>query len=117
MMCGIVTYSLTITMVKISLLLLYRRIFSTPAFRKKVLVVGIVCAIWFFISIFMDIFQCHLLSDAFNPEMLFTDHCINLQGYYWGAIAANLGIDVIMLLLPLHMVWDLKKRIFILGSV
>ena len=62
----------------------------------------------------------------FNPEMLFTDHCINLWGYYWGVTAANLGIDVIMLLLPLHMVWDLKmpirqkfllSDIFMLGSV
>lgn len=43
MISGVVTYTLTITMVKISILTLYRRIFSTSAFRKKIVIVGCHC--------------------------------------------------------------------------
>lgn len=58
--------------------------------------------------------------------MLFTDHCIDTQSYYEGVTAANMGIDIIMLLLPVHMVWRLKlpikqrivlSGIFLLGGL
>ena len=110
LMCALSTYALTITMVKISILLLYRRIFDTAAFRRKTLVVGILCMTWFFISFFLEIFQCHPPNAAFDP-MLFTDHCIAMQSYYEGVTAANMCIDIIMLLLPVHMVWRLKLSI------
>jgi hypothetical protein len=107
-MSAIVTYGLTINLVKISLLLLYPRIFSTAAFRKKSMFVGVLCVIWFTIIVCMDIFQCRPFDEAFHAETILTNHCIDLQNFYWGATAANLGIDVIMLFLPLHMVWKLK---------
>lgn len=124
-MGAMITYCLTITIVKIAILLLYRRIFSTKAFRQKTLIVGTACLIWFFITIFLDIFQCHPFRAAFECGLLFTEHCIDLQAYYWGVTGANLGLDVVMLFLPLHMVWDLKisrtqklglSGIFLLGS-
>jgi len=139
MISGVVTYTLTITMVKISILTLYRRIFSTSAFRKKIVIVGchcwvsllgvivgIACLIWFFIAFLMDLFQCHPFKDAFNPEYLFTSHCVNLQGFYWGITAAYLVLDVVVLSLPLHMVWNLQlptkqklllSGVFLLGGV
>ena len=113
-------------MVKIAILLLYRRIFDTAAFKRNTLVVGILCIIWFFIAICLEIFQCHPRSAAFEPEMLFTDHCIDIQAYYEGVTATNMGIDMVMLLLPVHMVWRLKlptkqriilSGIFILGGL
>lgn len=57
-MSTILTYSLTITMVKISILMLYRRIFDTATFRLKSLIVGIICVAWFLVAVFTDIFQC-----------------------------------------------------------
>ena len=119
-MCGILTYTLTITLVKISILLLYRRIFDTAAFKRKTLVVGVLCIIWFFIAICLEIFQCHPLSAAFDPEMLSTDHCIDFQTYYEGVTASNIAMDIIMLLLPVHMVWRLRlpiKQRIVLSSI
>ena len=109
-MCALSAYALTITMVKISILLLHRRIFDTAASRRKTLFVGILYVTWFFISFFLEIFQCHPLSAAFDP-MLFTNHCIAMQSYYEGVTAANMGIDIVILLLPVHMVWRLKLPI------
>ena len=52
--------------------------------------------------------------------MLFTDHCIAMQAYYEGVTATNMGIDMVMLLLPVHMVWRLKlpiKQRIVLSSI
>ncbi len=126
MMAGIVTYSLTITIVKLSILLLYRRIFITQGFQRTTIYVGLICLAWFFIAIFVDLFQCSPFKAAFDVELLFTDQCIDLQAFYWGITAANLALDVILLYLPLHMVWGLQlpKRhkialsgIFMLGGL
>ncbi|KAL8804381.1 MAG: hypothetical protein Q9182_002576 [Xanthomendoza sp. 2 TL-2023] len=75
--CSIITYSLAISSVKISLLLLYRRIFDTEHFKKRSLIVGIACVL-----------------------------C--LYAYYLGFSSSNLVLDLVILLLPLHMVWKLK---------
>ena len=125
-MCAICAYSLTITTVKISILLLYRRIFDTAAFRRKTLIVGILCITWFLIAICLEIFECHPFSDAFIPKMLYTDHCIDIQAYYEGVTATNMAIDIVVLLLPVHMVWGLSlpirqrillSSIFMLGGL
>lgn len=125
-MSTLVTYAFTITLVKISILSLYRRIFSTPAFRQKTLVVGVVCVIWCILAIFIDIFQCRPFEAAFDPELLFTYHCIDLPSFYYGITSSNVCLDAIMLYLPLHEVWKLEMRnskkcklsgIFLLGSV
>ena len=126
MMSGLLTYSFTITTVKISILVLYRRIFITTAFKKKTLIVGVACLAWFFITIFTNLFQCRPFKAAFDPQLLFTNQCVDLQTYYWGIAGSNLALDVVILFLPLHMVWRLKiskgqkamlSGIFMLGGV
>ena len=107
-MAGLITYALTITVVKISILALYRRIFDTPAFKQTSLIVGLACIAWFIVTLFTDVFQCRPFEAAFDPALMFTYHCIDLQAYYYGICAANLAIDLIMLYLPLHMVWRLQ---------
>ena len=120
------TWISTITIVKLSLILLYRRIFATPLFRRTSLVVGIACVVWFVVSCFLVIFQCQPVSAFFNPELLFTDHCIDLQVLYWGILASNIALDLIVLCLPLYMVLGLQlavrqklllSGIFALGSL
>lgn len=119
-------YTLTITIVKLSILVLYRRIFSTVTFRRTTPIVGAVVMLWFIVALFTDLFQCRPFQAAFDLELLFTDQCINLQAYYWGITASNLCIDVFMLYMPLHMVWGLKlptrqkialSGIFLLGGM
>ncbi len=126
MMSGMITYSFIITIVKLSLLLLYQRIFTTAPFKTRTVVVGAVCLAWFFVAIFSIIFQCRPFSAAFSLDLLLTDSCMNLQAYYWGTAIANSLLDIVFLVLPLHMVWNLKLRaqqkvllfgVFLLGSL
>lgn len=118
MMATIGTYALTVTMVRISILILYRRVFDTPAFRKKVLIVAALCLTWFFLVLFLDIFQCHPFTDAFRTPRPST--CMSIQAFLWGMTASNLLLDLIMLCLPLSMVFKLdlpKSEKWILVSV
>lgn len=110
-MAGIVTYSLAVTMVKISILTLYRRIFDTARFHQASLVLGVVCVTWFFVICFTDIFQCRPFEAAFDPQLVFTYHCIDIQSYLWGVVLSNLVIDLAILYLPLPMVWKLQLSI------
>ena len=121
-----VTYSFTMTMVKLSILMLYRRIFTTSAFRRKVLVVGSICVVWCLLAIFIYVFGCRPFSAAFDIELLFTYHCINLQIFIWAITACNVGLDVVVLSLPIHQVWKLQlsvqkkisvSAVFLLGSL
>ena len=126
LMATMITYSLTITSVKISLLLLYRRIFNTTLFKKQSLIVGIACIVWLIVEMSLNIFQCTPFSAAFQPAYLFTDRCIDLQAFYWGVTVTNLLLDVVVLLLPMQVVWKLKlpnrqkitlSAIFLLGGL
>lgn len=75
------------------------------------MIVGLACLVWWVVEVFTNIFLCHPFAAAFDPASLFTDRCIDLQSYYNGITASNMGLDIIMLLLPLHMVWNLKLSV------
>lgn len=87
---------------------------------------GTACVVWCLLAIFIYVFQCRPFKAAFDLELLFTYHCINLQSFYLGITAVNIALDVVLLYLPLHEVWKLEMRdskkiklsgIFLLGSV
>ncbi|CAF9926230.1 MAG: hypothetical protein ALECFALPRED_003396 [Alectoria fallacina] len=105
---AVLTYTLSIAMVKISILLLYRRIFDTLIFRRATIVVGMACISWLVAALLCLAFQCHTIAERDNPDSLFSDQCIHIK-VYWDAITgSNMGLDLIILCMPLHMVWNLK---------
>ena len=125
-MASNLTYSLAITMVKISILLLYRRIFNTATFRLKTLIAGLICIAWLLIVIFTDIFQCRPMRLAFEFSEIFGKNCIDIQAYYIGISISNVLLDLVVLYLPIHEVWKLQlpkqkklmlSGIFMLGGV
>ncbi|KAL9593314.1 MAG: hypothetical protein Q9219_007607 [cf. Caloplaca sp. 3 TL-2023] len=120
LMCSLIAYSLSISSVRISLLILYRRIFNTAAFKTRSLIVGVACVIWLIIELFLTIFQCHPVKAAFDPASQFSDRCINPQHFYLGVLFSSLALDLIILLLPLNMVWRLQlplKQRFALSGI
>ena len=124
--CTFVTYSLTIAMAKISILLLYRRIFATKAFRKATLILVVACIMWAIAAICCVIFQCRPVSGAWTPTDLFTEKCIDLRTYFQCISGAHMGFDIIILCMPLHMIYKLElpaaqklmvSGIFMLGGL
>ncbi|MCJ1463094.1 hypothetical protein MMC07_001699 [Pseudocyphellaria aurata] len=125
MTLGLITYGLTITAVKISILSLYRRVFNTVPLKKVTLVVGFLCVTWLCGDVFSTIFFCSPISAAWDPELVFTNHCRDFQAFLLGITISNLLLDVIILCMPLPMIWSLKlstskkleiSGIFLLGS-
>lgn len=95
-------------MAKISILLLYRRIFPTQAIKNATLVIGVACVMWAIAAVCCVIFQCHPISGAWTPEDLFTDRCIDLRTYFQCVSGAHMGFDIIILCMPLRMISKLE---------
>lgn len=90
LMATMLTYSTTTTIVKLSILSLYRRLFITQTFKLVTVFVGALCMLWFVVGNMVDIFQCHPIGAAFDARLVFTHQCINIQALYWGIISTNM---------------------------
>ncbi|KAI9694169.1 MAG: hypothetical protein M1822_003440 [Bathelium mastoideum] len=119
------TYGTALTLIKISVLLFYVRIFDTRQFRLRVYIVGALVIAWFFANMFTAIFQCNPIKKAWLATLPY-GHCINPLTYIEGAHGANIVLDVIILALPVSGVWRLQMSmsrkigvagIFLLGGL
>ena len=105
---SVITYTLTISMVKISILLLYRRIFTTPHFKRATLVVGTACIAWLIAALLCLAFQCRTNAERYSADALFSNQCIDLKTYWIAVTGSNLVLDLIVLCMPLYIVSNLK---------
>ena len=103
-----ITYSLTIAMVKISVLLLYRRVFDTLKFRRATVIIGIACTSWLIATLLCLAFQCHTNAERYDADSLFSDQCIDMKAYWAAVTGSNMALDLIILCMPLYMVWNLR---------
>ncbi|KAL6714621.1 hypothetical protein ACLMJK_008046 [Lecanora helva] len=104
-----VFYCVATSVFKWSALLLYHRIFGSV--KKFTIVLWIVAAVIFannFAEIFLSIFQCNPIRKAWDQEL--EGSCVNilLAAPIPGAI--NVGCDVVTVLLPIPMIWNLHMR-------
>ncbi|KAI9667984.1 MAG: hypothetical protein M1821_000804 [Bathelium mastoideum] len=104
------TNGAALTLIKISILLFYVRIFDTRHFRPRVYIVGALVIAWFFANMFTALFQCNPIKKAWLPTLPY-GHCINPLTYVKGVQTANITLDVIILALPVSGVWRLQMPI------
>jgi len=107
-MASMIAYSITITTVKLSLLLLLRRIFDVTTFRTWSAIVASLCVTWLWSAILTNLLQCSPFNAAFKQELLDTEKCLPVQSWYWGITITNLVLDVVILILPMWRVMDLR---------
>ncbi|KAL8676034.1 MAG: hypothetical protein Q9224_007333 [Gallowayella concinna] len=107
---SMITYIFTVTLVRISILLLYRRIFDIKPFRILTTALIAACIAWGLSICAANIFQCHTISDAFKPEVVaaLDGRCINLQAMFYGTLGTGFTLDLIILLLPFQQIWGLR---------
>ncbi|MCJ1281444.1 hypothetical protein MMC26_000763, partial [Xylographa opegraphella] len=110
-------YALAITAAKISVLLLYRRIFSQGRFRYAIYIVSGLCLLWFTIVVFVTFFQCQPVAFAWDHTSQGT--CINLQAMYYGFTVSNMVLDILVNFMPVKLIWQLqvplKQRMLLLA--
>ncbi|KAL8665200.1 MAG: hypothetical protein Q9202_002422 [Teloschistes flavicans] len=121
---GYQMYGVAITLIKISILLFYRRIFTNSQFRRRTEIVGALVIAWLFFNNLMAAFQCNPIRKAWLP--LTPGKCMPPLNLIVGLQAGNTALDIIILALPVYAVSQLQMSlakkisvlaIFLLGGL
>jgi hypothetical protein len=91
---------------KLSILLLYSRIFTSRKFNKILLSVGAFVAAFTTAAALVNIFQCSPIKAIWEPSI--PHKCVNLLAMLKVISVEDVLTDVLILCLPLPMVWQLK---------
>lgn len=102
-------YTLNLVWTKLSILLMYHRIFEhVRYFRPVAVVLGTLVVAWGIISVSLSGFFCVPFEKNWNP--LVQGRCMNVYAV-WTANAVNTILtDVAILVLPMPKVWKLHLR-------
>ncbi|KMU85945.1 integral membrane protein [Coccidioides immitis H538.4] len=100
-------YKCTIGLTKISIVLLYRRIFQTRKFRFQLICnyVLVLVALYAIASIIVTIFECMPIVKVWDRSTNGT--CINFTAFWYANAAWNITSDLIILILPMPVVHTL----------
>lgn len=101
-----ILYAFNLGWTKISLLLMYYRIFRVPYFKKMAWAVGTFVMVWVVTITFLFIFICVPVAKMWYPEL--PGKCINQVATWIANAASTIFTDLIILLMPLPPVWGLK---------
>ncbi|CRL20045.1 unnamed protein product [Penicillium camemberti] len=116
-------YVTTIAVTKVSILLMYCRIFPTREIRISSIILGGISIAWGMAIILVSVFQCTPIARAWDTRIPGT--CINLKASFIGNAVPNIITDILILSLPVRVVWGLHASIthrlsvigiFLLGS-
>ncbi len=90
---------------KTAVLLLYRRLFPTPKFKRACDVGLVFNTANFFAMALVVAFQCRHIPDAWKQPN--SRPCVNQVAFFNAAAAISIDTDCAILLLPLCVVWRL----------
>jgi hypothetical protein len=96
---ALVLYATTITLIKISALLLYRRLSQIERSSTLRWSVGAVCVAWWIVTAINPWSNCHLISKDVDP--LEPPTCAQPTQWYLGSAFINAFLDLVVLVLPI----------------
>ena len=102
-------YGIGFGCVKLSTLLLYRRIFPSQTLRglcRFLWAIGITVVLCIFGMELAIVFQCHPIQGAWNP--LLKAKCVDINKIFMGVSGANVATDLALLIVPLPHLWRLQ---------
>ncbi|KAH7248689.1 uncharacterized protein BKA55DRAFT_512808 [Fusarium redolens] len=101
-----VLYAWNLGWTKLSLLLMYYRIFRVPYFKKMAWLVGTFVFAWVITITFLFIFICIPVAKLWYPDL--PGRCINQVGTWIANAASTIFTDIVILCLPLPPIWKLQ---------
>ncbi|MCJ1259068.1 hypothetical protein MMC24_006903 [Lignoscripta atroalba] len=116
-----ILYKVTINTTKISILLLYLRIFPSKGFRRAVFAVMTFVLLYASASIIATVLECKPINRVWNKSL--PGSCINLTAFWYSNAAANILGDLAILALPmpkikaLHLPFRHKLGLFLVFAV
>ncbi|KAI9678954.1 MAG: hypothetical protein M1829_001939 [Trizodia sp. TS-e1964] len=97
-----ILYLTGITLVKLSVLFLYRRIFPQPAFQRLVwITVGLVAS-YGIVSVLIAANLCFPFDHLWNQNV-----CFDQVKFIYGTTAFNTALDILIFALPIPLLWKL----------
>lgn len=112
-----ICYACTTAAIKTAIVLLYRRIFITPAFKRITLALLVILAMWWISVFFTQISFCTPVSSFWVVAE--REHCIDSTMFYNAVTISNVIIDFTLLILPMPMVWslhmDVRRKVQVSG--
>ena len=106
-----IIWATSIPIIKISILLLYVRIFGRLRYmRITAWVIGIFSICWGIMVILVCALQCRPVQYTWDKSIQGT--CINAPLFFIIGSAPNVFTDFVILALPLHAVWNLQTTKF-----
>lgn len=106
MVIAVPLYAVTITACKISILCLYRRLFSVPAFLRLSAAIGVAIVAWGIACILTGVFICDPPKKFWHSAT--SGHCNNYDIAFLILEIVETVLDIVQLILPLHMISILK---------
>lgn len=107
---------MAITAAKLSVLLLYRRIFRRSPFLRAVYAVGGLCLLWLLALMVVTLVQCHPIQYGWDKQV--GGACVDQTITYYIFTISNMVLDVIISFMPSWMIWrlhsPLRNRILLL---
>ncbi|KAL9053344.1 MAG: hypothetical protein Q9206_003972 [Seirophora lacunosa] len=105
-----ITYVLVILLTKVSILLLYLRLFSpTPALRTTIHINLWANAVFYVACIFAVLFICNPRAALWKPDVGLV-HCHDQRTVRIASAAVNGISDVAILVIPISVVWRLQMQ-------
>ena len=117
-------YTMSIFVVKLSMLFLLHRIFPARAFLYRLLAIGSVILAYTLVQIICVIVHCIPFAALWDPTV--PARCINLDDVILVCSSFNIATDVAILCVPMPELWNLKVTtrqkiqlsvIFLLGGL
>ncbi|KAK5048683.1 hypothetical protein LTR84_005774 [Exophiala bonariae] len=114
---SMIAYCFGIGLVKLSILVMYHRIFDTRNVRIVVKIVAAANLIWIILFTGLAIFQCTPVHRAWNPSI--PGKCLDSKELFVGNAVPNIVIDLFMVAIPIYPVSKLRlplsQRIALVG--
>ncbi|PLB53961.1 hypothetical protein P170DRAFT_504826 [Aspergillus steynii IBT 23096] len=110
-------YVVDVTLVKLSILFLYRRIFSNCESRRTNSFVIAICLFWFSIAVISGLLYCRPIRQQWDPHA--GGDCFDFSLYFLIMTLADLVIDIVILSFPIPPIirlrLPLRKRVAVAG--
>ncbi|KAJ5538285.1 hypothetical protein N7494_007764 [Penicillium frequentans] len=103
-------YITTAGIIKISVLLMYHRIFPVRYVKIGGLILAAITLAWVISIDLLAIFQCTPIAKAYDSTL--PGHCISLKGALIGNGVPNFVTDIFILALPSKLIWGLQASLW-----
>jgi hypothetical protein len=104
-----ILYVFNLVWTKLSILLMYYRIFHFPYFKRWAYIIGAFVVAWVICITFLFIFICVPVQKLWYPDL--PGRCINQVGTWIANAVSTIATDLAILVLPMPQVWKLQLRL------